>query len=325
MKKTLPLALAVALATALPASSASGRSPDALSLVPGDASTVGFVRVADLRSNPFQLRIFEETDKLSADGDGKRFLEEAGLNLREDVDTVVACTTSADAGRGRSLVFFEGRFDPKRLAAALSKRGGVRRTVVGGDYFRLKDESHGEHEPGAVAFVGSRLVVAGTEPAVVAALSDRAAGGTRFSSGQGLGRELHRVDPAATAWVLVDVEKWRRAGTVPRGADGPAAGVVSALRSVSLIAMEATVEADALAVKATGLSSDEETRSLLEDALRGLTAAWRLAAQEKSPQLVAVIRKFQVSRDDEGVTISGKLPGELIRSLSAEARGHSGK
>lgn len=325
MKKTLPFALAVALAAALPASAAAGSSPDALSLVPVDATTVGFVRVADLRSNPFQLRIFEETDKLGGNGDARRFLEEAGLNLREDVDGVLACTTSADGGRGRSLVLFEGRFDPARLAAALRKRGGVQQSVRGGDYFRLKDDCDGEHGPGAVAFVGSRLVVAGSEPAVIAALSDRAAGGTRFSSGKGLGRELHRVNPGATAWVLVDVEKWRSAATSRRGGDGPAAGVVSALRSVSLVAMEATVEADSLSVKATGLSPDEETRGLLEDALRGLTAAWRMAAQEKSPQLVSAIRKFQISRDQEGVTISGKLPGELIRSFSAEARGHSGK
>ncbi|MGE5276406.1 MAG: hypothetical protein ACM3SU_05385 [Acidobacteriota bacterium] len=321
MKKAL-LALPVLALLAAPAAAASG---GALSLVPENATTVGFVRVADLRSNPFQLRVFEEADKLSSDGEGGRFLAEAGLNLREDVDAVVACTTSSDQGRGRSLVFFEGRFDPARLAAAVGKRGAIRKSANVGDYFLLKDESHGERGQGSVAFVNSHLVVAGSEPAVIAALSDRAAGGTGFSSGKGLGRELHRVDPAATAWVLVDVEKSRRAAASLHGGDGPAAGVVSALRSVSLLAMEATVESDALAVKATGLSSDEETRGLLEDALRGLTAAWRLAAQEKSPQLVAVIRKFQVSRDDEGVTISGKLPGDLIRSLSAEARAHRDK
>jgi len=320
LKKTW-LALPVLALLAAPAAAASG---GALSLVPENATTVGFVRVADLRSNPFQLRVFEEADKLSSDGEGGRFLAEAGLNLREDVDAVVACTTASDEGRGRSLVLFEGRFDPTRLAAAVVKRGAAPKSVGGAEYYLLKDESHGEHGQGAIAFVSTHLVVAGSEPAVIAALSDRAAGGTGFSSGKGLGRELHRVDPAATAWVLVDVEKSRRAAASLRGGEGPAAGVVSALRSVSLIAMEATVESDALAVKATGLSSDEETRGLLEDTLRGLTAAWRLAAQEKSPQLVAVIRKFQVSRDDEGVTISGKLPGDLIRSLSAEARAHRG-
>jgi hypothetical protein len=328
MKRRLSFPLGLVFAGALLAAPAGAGSQDALSLVPADVTAVGFVRIADLRSSPFQLRIFEETDKLSADGDGARFLEEAGLNLRQDVDTVVVCTASADGKRGRSLVLFEGRFDPAKLAAAVVKRGGLRQSVPGGDYFRVKEESRGETDgqqgPGAVAFVNAHLVVAGSEPAVVHALADRAAGGTRFSSGQGLGRELHRVDAAATVWVLADVAQWHRAEAALHG-EGAAAGVVSALRSVSLLTLEATFEADALSVKATGLSPDEETRELLEDALRGLTAAWRLAAQDKNPQLVSAIRKLQISHDQEGVTISGKLPGDLIRSLSAQARAHAGK
>jgi hypothetical protein len=320
------LGLALALLLALPAVSAAEASRDALAFVPENATTVGFVRMADLRSNPFQLRVFEETDRLSSNGDAARFLEEAGLNLREDVDAVVACTTSADGQRGQTLVFFEGRFHPDRLAAAAVKRGATRQSSGGGEYLRLKakgeGEPHGDRGPGAVAFVGANLVVAGNEAAVIEALSARAAGGSRFTSGQGLGRELHRVDPAATAWVLADVGKWRPSRMTARGS-GAAEGLVSALKSVSLVEVEVTVEGDALAVKATGLSADEETRGLLEDALRGLTAGWRLAAQEKSPELVAAIRKLRISHDDEGVTISGKLPGELIRSLSAAHRSRS--
>jgi hypothetical protein len=315
MKRTSLFAFAVLVAAALPAVRATAASADALALVPVDATAVGFVRIADLRSNPFQLRVFEETDRLTADGDGARFLKEAGLDLRNDVDAVVAAT-SADGGRGQTLVLFEGRFDVKRLEAAAEHRGALRQTAPDGNYFRVKDNGKGD---GAVAFVDAHLVIAGSEPAVIAALADRAAGGTRFSSGQGMGAELRRVDPAATAWVLADVQKWRRGRGTPHG-DGAAAGVVTALRSVSLFALEATVDADALAVKATGLSADEETRELLEDALRGLTAAWRMAAQEKAPDLVAAIRRFRVSRDEEGVTLSGTLPGELIRSLTAEAR-----
>lgn len=312
MKTTRFLAL-VALLAAAPAA---GASRDPLSLVPADATSVGFVRVADLRANPFQLRVFEEADRLGADGDARRFMEEAGLSLRDDVDAVVACTTSSGGKGGSSLVLFEGRFDTKKLAAAISRRGAARVSAGGREYYRLKPDSE---KPGAVALVDAHLIVAGDEPAVLGALSSLGSGGTRFSSDEGLGRELHRVDPAATAWVLVDVPKWRRADRSTQGA-GATAGVVTALQSVSLFALETTVEGDALSVKATGLSADEETRELLEDALRGLTAAWRMAAQEKSPELVSTIRKFKVSRDGEGVTFSGTLPGDLIRSLTAEAR-----
>ena len=319
MKRMLALAVFASLA-ALPAAA----SEDPLALLPPDATTVGSIRVADLRSNPFQLRLFQETDKIAADGDAALFLQDAGLNLREDVDVVVACTTSADGRPGQSIAFFEGRFDPARLSAAVVKRGAYHHTVKGGDYYRLKENGSSKHGPSAVAFLGPNLVLAGSEPAVVQTLARRAAGGRPFASGPGLGKDYHRVNPASTAWVLVDVNRWRPT-RISMQENQTTSGLVSALKSVSLLTFEASVEGDALSIKGTGLSSDEETRGLLEDALRGMTAAWRLAAQEKHPDLVAAIRKIQISHDAEGVTMSGKVPGELLRSLSAEHAKRAGK
>ena len=315
-------ATGILLGALLAAPARAAASPDALALVPSDAAVVGFVRAADLRSNPFQLRVFEETDKLTTDGDAARFLAESGLDLRNDVDAVVFSTTSTEGKSGRSLVVFQGRFHPDKLTAALTQRGAEPRSGVGGAYLRLKDSRSGaDHGPGAVAVLGPTLVVAGNEAAVVAALGDQAAGGGGFSSGAGIGRELHRVDPSATAWLLFDVSRCRQLSQTAHGArNEAAAGLLSALKSVSLVTMQANVERDALAIKATGLTADEETRQLLEDALRGVTAAWRLAAQEKHPELVATIRKFKVERDGEGVTISGTIPGDLIRSVSAQHR-----
>jgi len=316
MLKRIGLAFAVLVLLAAPAVAA---SPGALALVPEDATAVGFVRVADLRSNPFQLRVFEEMDKATAHGDAAHFLSEAGLDLRNDVDTLVACTAASSEARGRTLVLFEGRFDPGKLASALANRGAVKVSAASSDYFRLKDGSE-SREPGAVAIVGPGLVAAGNESAVAAALARRGSGAAAFGAGAGLGREFHRVDPSSTAWVLVDVQKSHayREG-------GAASGVLTALKSVSVAAMQATVESDALTVKAIGLSDDEDTRELLEDSLRGLTAAWRMAAQEKNPDLVSAIRKFKVVRDGEGVTISGTLPGDLIRSMTALAGTRSAK
>ena len=44
-----------------------------------------------------------------------------------------------------------------------------------------------------------------------------------------------------------------------------------------------------------------ETRELLEDALKGLLATWRLTVQEKAPELIPMIRRFEVDRDRQGV------------------------
>ena len=327
---------AVALALSFPAAAA---TDDALALVPADAASVGVIHVADLRTSPLAARVFSDTDRLTVDGDASRFLAEARLNPKEDVDTVVAAGSPKGAGgsAGWGLVLFEGRFDPAALSAAISSRGATRKSTPAGDYYLLPEkgtETSSNREPGAIAFASKHLVIAGNESSVVAALAERSAGGTGFRSGAGLGRHLGRIESGASAWALVDVSRLpigeKRRGfhasgtlngqevdvTAHAGHDDAAMALVSSMKSVSLLALQATAKGDALKLNATGFVTDEETAGLMEDALRGVLAAWRLAAQEKSPETVAVLRKFTVSRDKTTVSIGGTLPGATVRALS---------
>jgi hypothetical protein len=41
-----------------------------------------------------------------------------------------------------------------------------------------------------------------------------------------------------------------------------------------------------------------------------------MAVQERHPEMVPVIRKFEIASDEEGVSITGKVPAEYFR------RGH---
>ena len=104
--------------------------------------------------------------------------------------------------------------------------------------------------------------------------------------------------------------------------DDAAMTLVSSMKTVSLLALQATAKGDALKLNATGLVSDDETAGLMEDALRGVLAAWRLAAQEKSPETVSMLRKFAVSRDKSTVSISGTLPGAAVRALAEKKHAH---
>ena len=298
---------------------------------------MGVIHVADLRSSPLAARLFSDTDKLTVDGDAQHFLDEARLNPKEDVDTVVAAGSPKGAGGsdGWGLVLFEGRFDPAALSAAIAARGAVLKSTPAGDYFLLPDKgaNASRHEQGAIAFASTHLVIAGSESAVVTALAQRSAGGTGFTSGAGLGRHLSRIDSGASAWALVDVTRlpmgersksFHASGTIDgkefdvegTGHDDAAPTLLSAMKSVQFLALQATAKGDALKLNATGLANDDETAGLMEDALRGVLAAWRLAAQEKSPDTVSVLRKFTVSRDKDTVSISGTLPGATVRALA---------
>ena len=322
MKRIASLALASLLASALPAA-AVRPADDALALVPPGAVSAGMLRVSDLRSSPLAARLFAELDKATVEGDAARFLAETRLHPIDDVDLVVFAATNG--GKGKALVAFEGRFEPEKLAAAVASRGAQAKSTSGATYFLLKgDRPAGERNGGAVAFVGSRLVVAGSEEAVVAALAARAAGGTGFRGGAGLGAQLDKVSPGASGWLLVDRTKLPEAkGSITiSGNDGDAArNVIGAMNLVSTFAFEMTVKGDSLRLSGAGYSDDAETRELLEDALRGILAAMRIAAQEK-PDVVSAIRRFKVATDRNAVTISGTLDGATIKALAAAKAEH---
>jgi hypothetical protein len=96
----------------------------------------------------------------------------------------------------------------------------------------------------------------------------------------------------------------------------------AALKNVSTVAIWAIDTGDSLKLSALGLSSDSETLGLVEDTLRGALSAMRLAVQEKSPDLVSVLRKFTVTRTDSSVSISGSVSAETFKTWVAKSQAH---
>jgi hypothetical protein len=295
------------------------RTEDPLALVPAGAATVAVIHWSELRNSPLGPKVFSAMDELSTDGDAARFLEETELTPSEDIDTVIVAMTpgarSGDSDEG--LVVFEGRFDVDRIARAMTARGATRLAGAGGDfYYRLANKGGGSD--GAVALVNRTLILAGSEAAVEAALARKESGGAGgLTSGQGLGRNLKRVDMNASAWALVDLARLPSGHREDsEGSGEPSHALMGAMKSVTLLAVQASVHGDSVDLSATGLTNDAENRDLLEDSLRGMLAMWRLAVQEKSPELVSVLRRFQIDNDSEGVSIRGTLPGNFLRSLS---------
>ena len=316
MHRTLKsLAIVVLALTAIPAFARN----DALSLIPNDAVTVGVVRINEMRSSPLSSTLFEQTDKISSNGEAGQFLLDAGLMPSKDVDVVVVSTVPRTAlgSEADLLVAADGRFNVDRLTKALVTRGAVQKT----GYLLLPNDNNSDRN-GAVAFPDSHLVLVGTEKAVVDALANRAAGGTNFLQASGLGRETARIDANATAWAIVDVARAQRLTHGPRMSShtGAAATLSGAMTHMSTVALWATDTGDALKLGAFGLSNDAETLQLVEDAVRGALSAARLAVQDKSPDLVSVLRRFSVTHSDTAVTISGTVPARELRQVIARQR-----
>jgi hypothetical protein len=290
---------------------------DALSLVPANAATVGVVKLSDMRSSPLSSVLFQQTDQITVDGDAAKFLSEAGLSPTKDVDVLVVATSPRTAlgSEVDVLVIAEGRFNPARLSSALISRGATKKE----NYILMTHD--GADEVGAVAFPTASLAIAGSERAVVAALAARAAGGTGFRSRGLLGAEVSRIDANATAWALVDVQRASRlakGGDVNTGKGQSGEALQQALKSLSVVALWAKDKGDALELSALGTSTDEETLQLLEDTIRGALSAMRLAVKDKAPEMVSVLRGFDVSQSSGLIKVEGSIPANTLRDLMAK-------
>jgi hypothetical protein len=306
--------LAAAACLALPAAAAD----DALSLVPANAVTVGKVHLAAMRTSPLSSMLFEHIDRMTADGEARTILLEAGLQPLQDVDAVVVATSPRTAlgSEADVLVIAEGRFQPARLTSLLVARGAINK----GSYLLLDDPQPNE-ENGAVAFVSPSLVIAGNERSVVNALAARAAGGTGFAARGALAAALGLVDGDATAWGLVDVPRAARlakAGEIETGNGQTGAALQAALASVSTVAVWARDTGEALELAAKGFSTDGETLQLLEDAARGALATMRILASDKAPEMVPILRAFDVDRRSDSITVEGSIPAGTLRDLIAK-------
>ena len=306
-----------AVALTLIAIPAFARGGDALSLIPNDAVTVGVVRLADMRTSPLSSMLFEQTDKFSANGEAGEFLIDAGLAPAKDVDVVVVSTTPRTplGSEGADLlVAADGRFNVDRLTKALIARGAVQKN----GYLLLPTDEDRAQQNGAIAFPDSHLALMGTERAVTTALANRASGGTNFLEASGLGRDSARIDSHATAWAIVDVTRAKRFSRAPRVAphgNQSAEVLANAMKTMSTVALWATDTGDSLKLGAFGLSQDAETLQLVEDTVRGALSAARLAVQDQSPDLVSVLRRFNVTHNDTSVSISGTGPADTVRTL----------
>jgi hypothetical protein len=318
-KFTLPAAIAVAM---LLCSDAIASTRDRLlSLVPADAVSVGMLRVDDMRRSPTAQTMFTKMTAGGVNAEAERLLREAGLKPTEDVDLVlVTLSPSSSPDRPRPLVAATGRFDPVRLGNVIASRGGMRRNLLGTTYFLApeNDVRPGEHP--AFCFYDRGVVLAGTEDAVTAAIRTLRSGQNRFATTR-LGREFDRIDPRASGWMLFDVDRARTIRNVKAPGAGPFGDqAYAALQNISTISLWVAETPAGIEFESAAITADDETRGLVADVLKGLLSSLRIAAQEKQPEMVSVIRRFDVDKTSDAVTLSGTVPAAQVNSFIARLK-----
>ena len=330
LSSTMALALAFTFASTVRLSAAAPSDP--LTLLPANSAAIGHINIHDLKDSPLTREIFKGLDQITTDGDAAKFLSDAGLNPATDFDAVtIGAAPKLENGNEAVVVVVEGHFDPERLARAATARGAILKNAGGHSYYLLPEHQapasaaapHHDHS-GAVAFLDNHMIVAGEEGAVAAALAGDGHRPALYEKQSGA------ITGTPTGWLLLDAARF--GGGKARAADTgherrpsvegnhPEQQIASLARSVTFFAAQFSVERSRVSFSGHLHAADAQSRQDLEDVTRGLLAAWRMSMQEKNPDWVAVIRGFKVSQNDEGLIVSGIIPGAMIEKWHAEAK-----
>ena len=259
-RKTKTIWLAAAAAALLAAvwfSLASRQSPESaraglLGFVPPDATSVVFVDADQLRASPFLAQLYSWAPARGLDSDYAKFVQDTGFAYERDLSRIFIAVANR-AGRSRTLVIAEGRFDRKKIEAYLGKPSSVE--PGGLTIYPLPARESGK--PAWLAFLSeNRVAISDAEnlSAIPAAAPDRAEWQTRFDrlSGSPFFAVI-RQDPAVQGLA---------ANRSPE--------LAAFLRQLPWISLAGRPEGDLLRVVAEGETLTATAAAQLRDFLQGI-------------------------------------------------------
>jgi hypothetical protein len=291
----------------LPAAFSTAAGPDELQYVPANAAVVAYANVRDVMDSSFRERF----RKLEPDArEREEFEQRTGINIEEDIHSVVAAVTRAGDGstwRPESgvVVLARGRFDQARLETLALEHGGRVEEYQGR---RLLTHAGGSGDPAmAVGFIETDLIAVGGDAAVRDAID--ASAGSNVLSNDEMMRHIAELD-TGNAWAVGRFDAIVRAGNLPAEiqAQVPAIQWFSAAGHVNG-GVSGVLKAEA---------RDEEAAQNLRDILRGFLALAKMQAGSR-PEIQTVVDSLQLSGDGLNVALSFELPAELLDALEALA------
>jgi hypothetical protein len=307
--------LAVGLGTGLVASYmglpvsvfSSAAGPDELQYVPADAAVVAYANVREVMDSQFRQRF----KSLEPSEDQKNeFEEKTGLNLEQDVDSIVGAVMPKDGmannPAGSFLILAKARYQPARLEALALEHGAQAIDYQGKRLLTHKDGSGDEM---AVGFAEADLVVFGTLATVKASLDARASNRNVVSNNEMM-KLVNEIDNA-NAWAVGRFDAIASKAGLPGeiAAQLPAITWFSAAGHVNG-GISGTLKAEA---------KDEATAKNLRDIMGGFIAMARMQAANK-PGMQQLADSLVLSGDGSTVALAFSIPSEVLDVLEGIAK-----
>ena len=256
-------------------------------LVPSEATMLAGVRMDAVRATPVYQKLVAGRSFPQLDD----FARETGFDPRRDVRELLMASDGKD-----TLITARGTFNEHGFA-------GLAKQSYKGVTIYTRDQ-------GGVALIDHSTAVAGTLPAVKAAL-DRYKSGERSGPAELLAR-ARQIPPQDQIWSVSN--GFENLLTIGFPETGNAANISRVLRSLE----NATIAADlrtGVNGYLTGTCRTDEDAKNLGDAARGLIGLGRLSVPEKQPELLRLWDGIKVDQQQRTVTITVAVPQDLVDKM----------
>lgn len=312
--------LAIGLGTGLVASYmglpvsvfSSAAGPEELQYVPADAAVVAYANVRDVLNSDFRQR-FKDSGPSQ---DENEFEEKTGLNLEQDVDTVVAAVMPKDGmannPAGAFLILARARYQPSRLEE-LALQHGAQVTEYQGKRIITHPEGKAGSEEMAFGFVESDLVSFGSLTAVKASIDARASNHNVVSNNDMM-KLVNEIDNA-NAWAVGKFDAIADKAGLPND-------IMSAMPSISWFSAAGHVNGGISgAFKAE--AKDEATAKNLRDVMGGFLAMAKMQAGNK-PGMQQLADSLVISGEGNTVALAFSIPSDVLDVIEGLAKGRKG-
>jgi hypothetical protein len=274
-----------------------GNGPAEFAYVPSDARMLGFANVRAVMDSEVRRKLME----VHPGGDNAdRFQERTGINVAEDIDSVVAAVTpEVTDGQGPPLVLARGRFDQVRLEGFARDEGGVVEDYKG---IRLIT-----HDNFAVAFVEPGLVALGVPGAVRKAIDTKQAGGGNITGNDEVMGLVKQVDNG-TVWGVARFDSLTGVRIPAEVKDRLPAINWFSVKGIINGGVEGLVSAEA---------RDDQAAQDLRQVVQGFVALGRMQAGPNHPEIADFLNSLQLTGQGRTVSLGFTVPAAMIDTLGA--------
>jgi hypothetical protein len=310
--------LAIGLGTGLVASYmglpvsvfSSAAGPDELQYVPADAAVVAYADIRDVMNSEFRQR-FKDVGP-TADQKNE-FEEKTGLNLEQDIDSVVVAVGGNvvnDRAKG-FLVLGKGRYEAARLEALALEHGAEVSDYQGKRLITHRDGA--DQDVMAVGFVEADLVAFGSLDMVQKSIDARREN-RNIVSNNDMMKLVNELDNA-NAWAVGRFDAIADKANLP-------SEVRSAMPAITWFSAAGHINGG-VSGEFKAEAKDEEAAKNLRDVLGGFLAMARMQAANK-PALQQLADSLIVSGDGKNVALSFSIPTEVLDVLEGLAKSRRG-